>query len=230
MESKGIVFEYALHNSNWGGVISCDFWQEDWYTKGDSERTEIKPESSGGGSGGAGGTILWGNLRIDAHDESSIWWGLIRDPNGEGYLRNDKETLTDNKTYTLHAGFQWGARSGEATYTDQQKKDVSADAIAVSGVTVSWTVDSDPDGAVASLVPSADTRTCAVTIDHSKLQTAPNRSTVAIKATITSEVRNGYNAISGEDPFLGSGRYGQYFLTNDDPECRTYTATVYLSK
>lgn len=168
-----------------------------------------------------------GTLRIDAFDESSIWWGLIRNPNGEGNLTNDKETLAANKTYTLHAGFIWGALPRGMTY--EQEKAASDDAVALSGVTVSWTVDSDPDGAVASITPSADTHTCAVTIDYSKLKAAPNSSDVTIKAVITSELREGANCWGvTQSNHLGTGRYGYYFLLSDAD--KTTTSTVHLSK
>ncbi len=214
-----------------GGVISCDFWQEDWYTKGDSERTAVKPDNTSGGgssggsvSGGSGNRDWEGNLRIDAYDETSIW-------SGEG---TDRETLTANKTYTLHARFVWGAHPGDVEFNvDPRLKLASDDAVAVSGVTISWTVDSDPDGAVASIVPSADTHTCAVTIDYSKLKTAPYSSTVAIKAVITSALGDGLDSWGmNHQYYLGTGSYGYYFLLEGLGEnyVKTATATVYLSK
>lgn len=103
----------------------------------------------------------------------------------------------------------------------------------MSGVTISWTVDSDPDGAVASIVPSADTHTCAVTIDYSKLKTAPYSSTVAIKASITSALGDGLDSWGmNHQYYLGTGSYGYYFLLEGFSEdyLKNDTTTVYLSK
>ena len=210
-------------NSYWGGVTSCNFWHGGG--------------SSGGGSGSSGGSVSGGGsgnewagfLWIDPKDENSIWWA----PLGV----NGRETLTADKTYTLHAGFQWGATPADmespVTVTEAQEKAASADAIAVSGVTISWTVDNDPDGAVASIVPSADTHTCAVTIDYSKLKTAPYSSTVAIKASITSALGDGLDSWGmNHQYYLGTGSYGYYFLLEGLGEnyVKNDTATVYLSK
>ena len=203
-------------NSYWGGVTSCNFWHGGG-------------GSSGGGSGsssgpsGSGNRDWEGNLRIDAYDETSIW-------SGEG---TDRETLTANKTYTLHARFVWGAHPGDVgTHDNARLKLASDDAVAVSGVTISWTVDSDPDGAVASIVPSADTHTCAVTIDYSKLKTAPSRSDVTIKAVITSALGDGLDSWGmNHQYYLGTGSYGYYFLLDASEDfIKNDTAAVYLSK
>jgi len=215
-----------LYNSYWGGVTSCSFSHSGGGSSG----------GGGGGSGSSGGSVSGGGsgnewagfLWIDPKDENSIWWA----PLGV----NGRETLTADKTYTLHAGFQWGATPADmespVTVTEAQEKAASADAIAVSGVTISWTVNSDPDGAVASIVPSADTHTCAVTIDRSKLKTSPNSSTVSIKAMITSAVQDGTDCW-GDTKYLGTGTYGKYFLftcAGGESAVNTYTATVHLSK
>ena len=205
-------------NSYWGGVTSCNFWHGGGSSGGGS--------GSSSGSSGSGNRDWEGNLRIDAYDDSSIW---------QGYSINDRsETLTANKTYTLHAGFMWGAHPGDVgTHDNARLKLASDDAVAVSGVTISWTVDSDPDGAVASIVPSADTHTCAVTIDYSKLKTAPYSSTVAIKASITSALGDGLDSWGMNHPYyLGTGSYGYYFLLEGLGEnyVKNDTATVYLSK
>ena len=100
-------------------------------------------------------------------------------------------------------------------------------------MTISWTVDSDSDGAVVSLVPSADTHTCAVTIDYSKLQTAPSSSYIGIKAVITSEISDGLDSWGMNHQYhLGTGSYGYYFLLEGlgRDYGRTSTATVHLSK
>ena len=201
-------------NSYWGGVTSCNFWHGGG-------------GSSGGGSGnssGSGNRDWEGNLCINAYDDSSIW---------QGYSIHGSETLTANKTYTLHARFMWGAHPGDVGIHDKARlKLASDDAVAVSGVTISWSVDRDPDGAVASIVPSADTHTCAVTIDYSKLQTAPNRSEVAIKASITSALGDGLDSWGMNHPYyLGTGSYGYYFLLDASEDfIKNDTAAVYLSK
>lgn len=229
---------------------SCDYWNEDWYKNQGSDPQSAGSSGSGGtfdtttGSRREGKAIWNGFLHIDYYDTASIW------------KRMGNEVLTANKTYTLHADMIWAPDlysegtiiyidgtpcwyAGGETYgdygpdsspTEAQMKAATDEAIALSGETILWSVEEDPDGVVASIVPSGDTRSCAVTIDYSKCKpsfstSGYGRSKVSIKAKLTTTGlrRNEY----GRDWVLGVTANRKYWILDSFTE---RTCTAFLSK
>ena len=232
---------------------SCDYWNEDWYKNQGSDPQSAGSSGSGGtfdtttGSRREGKAIWNGFLVINHYDTASIWnWKRM----------SGREVLTANKTYTLHADMTWAPDlysegriiyidgiprwyAGGETYedfgpddspTEAQMKAAADEALALSGATILWSVEEDPDGVVASIVPSGDTRSCAVTIDYSKCKSSVStsghdRSKVTIKAKLTTTglQRNEH----GRDWVLGVTANRKYWVLDPYTE---KNSTAFLSK
>ena len=188
-EGTYYTLKYAMCNCYWGGVTSCDYWKEDWYKNGDDT---TQSSSSDGINLDAG---WWGELGINTYNESTVW------PHTGAITTN---TLTGNASYTLNAAVDWIFFSANAS--DELKKQKSDQFIA--GATIQWTLTDNQNG-IATLAPSADTLSCTVMIDYSKLP-ATGSSHVGIQAFLASD--------ADEQQYIGNGSY--------DPDPILHTARI----
>ena len=173
-----------------GGVTSCDYWNEDWYKNG------TDPTQSSSSSDDINLDFgWWGSLGINTYNGSTVWPHDSSSPT---------VTLTGNATYTLNADISWMFFSANAS--NELKKQKSDQCIA--GATIQWSLEENQND-IATLTPSADTLSCTVTIDYSKLP-ATGKSMVKIKAFLASD--------ADEKQYIGNGSY--------DPDPILHTAIV----